>query len=110
MPPLRSTQGRSGQEPCRCPWSFPNGQHPGGALIADWLRAIGLQSAGAAGELDRLIGSWQPYATSHAELDLDTAVQGEVRNAARTLLRAVLAQRQGLMVDAGAELDAPRQK
>ena len=78
--------------------------------IADWLRAIGLQSAGAAGELDRLIGYWKPYATSHAELDLDTAVQGEVRNAARTLLRAVLAQRQGLMVDAGAELDAPRQK
>ena len=28
MPPLRSTQGRIGQEPCRCPWSFPNGQRP----------------------------------------------------------------------------------
>src|SRR5262245_46455093 len=78
--------------------------------IADWLRAIGLQSAGAAGELDRMIGYWKPYATSHAELDTDTAVQGEVRNAARALHRAVLAQRAGLMVDAGAELHAPRQK
>jgi multimeric flavodoxin WrbA len=78
--------------------------------IADWLRAIGLQSAGAAGELDRMIGYWKPYATSHAELDMDTAVQREVRNAARTLLRAVLAQRAGLIVDAGADLDAPRKK
>ena len=78
--------------------------------ISDWLRAIGLQSAGGAAEVDRIIGYWKPYATSHAELDTDTAVQGEVRNAARALHRAVLAQRAGLMVDAGAELHAPRQK
>jgi multimeric flavodoxin WrbA len=78
--------------------------------IADWLRALGLQSAGAAGELDRMIGYLKPYATSHAELDMDTAVQDEVRNAAHTLLRAVRAQRAGLMADAGADLDAPRKK
>jgi multimeric flavodoxin WrbA len=78
--------------------------------ISDWLRAIGLRSAGAVAEVDRMIGYWKPYATSHAELDMDTAVQGEVRNAARALLQAVLAQRTGLMVDAGGELDAPRRK
>jgi multimeric flavodoxin WrbA len=78
--------------------------------LADWLRAIGLESAGATGELDRYIGYWGPYATSHAELDRDTAVQEEVRNAARTLLGAVLAQRDGRISAAGADIEAPRQK
>jgi multimeric flavodoxin WrbA len=78
--------------------------------IADWLRAIGLESAGAVGELDWLIGYWQPYATSHRELDLDTVVQDEVRNAARALVEAVHAQRTGGMVNAGSELHVPRQK
>jgi multimeric flavodoxin WrbA len=78
--------------------------------LSDWLRAIGLQSAGAAGELDRYIGYWQPYATSHAELDKDAAVQEEVRNAARTLLVAVLAQREGRMSAAGADFKRPRRK
>jgi multimeric flavodoxin WrbA len=78
--------------------------------LSDWLCSIGLQSAGAAGELDRYIGYWQPYATSHAELDKDTAVQEEVRNAARTLLEAVLAQREGRMSAPGADLKRPRRK
>ena len=78
--------------------------------LSDWLRAIGLQSAGAAGELDRYIGYWQPYATSHAELDKDLAVQEEVRNVARTLLEAVTAQRDGRTSQAGADLKRPRQK
>jgi multimeric flavodoxin WrbA len=78
--------------------------------LADWLRSIGLQSAGATGELDRYIGYWQPYATSHAEMDKDQAVQEEVRNAARTLLEAVTAQREGRMPAAGADLAPPRQK
>ena len=43
--------------------------------------------AGPAAELDRYIGYWKPYATSHDELDADTAMQEEVRNAARTLHR-----------------------
>jgi hypothetical protein len=51
-----------------------------------------------------------PLRSRQGRIGQDTAVQGEVRNAARTLRRAVLAQRQDLMVDAGAELDAPRQK
>jgi hypothetical protein len=37
-------------------------------------------------------------------------VQEEVRNVARTLLEAVLAQRIGTMTTAGAALEPPRQK
>ena len=51
--------------------------------------------AGPNAELDRYIGYWKPYATSHDELDQDKDIQEEVRNAARTLLSAVMAQRDG---------------
>jgi multimeric flavodoxin WrbA len=78
--------------------------------IADWLRAIGLQCAGAAGELDRYIGYWKPYATSHAELDADHAIQQEVRDAAVTLKEAVLAQPSGTLTAADRDLKPPRQK
>jgi len=43
-------------------------------------------------------------------LDCDQAVQEEVRNAARTLLEAVLARRSGHLVTPGRELEQPRQK
>ena len=69
-----------------------------------------LTPAGAGAELDRYIGYWKPYATSHAELDADTAVQEEVRNAARTLLEGVQAMLQGKLVTAGENLQQPRQK
>ena len=57
--------------------------------LADWLRDMQLDPAGGAAELDRYIGYWQPYATSHDALDRDEAIQAEVRNAARTLVGAV---------------------
>jgi hypothetical protein len=66
--------------------------------------------AGPAAELDRYIGYWKPYATSHADLDADSAIQEEVRNAARTLLDAVRAKLDGKFVTAGEELRQPRQK
>jgi hypothetical protein len=66
--------------------------------------------AGPTAELDRYIGYWKPYATSHDELDADTAIQEEVRNAARTLLEGVMAKRSGQFVAAGEELSSPRQK
>jgi multimeric flavodoxin WrbA len=78
--------------------------------ISDWLCFMHLCPAGPQAELDRYIGYWKPYATSHDELDADEAVQEEVRIAAQTLLNGVRAQRAGLMVDAGANLPAPRQK
>lgn len=69
-----------------------------------------LKPAGPTAELDRYIGYWKPYATSHEELDADRCVQEEVRNAARTLLRAVQEQRQGKLIDAGEGLKPLRQK
>ena len=78
--------------------------------LADWLRFMQLKPAGPSAELDRYIGYWKPYATSHDELDKDECVQEEVRNAARTLLRAVQEQRAGKLIDGGEGLESPRQK
>jgi multimeric flavodoxin WrbA len=78
--------------------------------ISDWLRFMQLYPAGPSAELDRYIGYWKPYATSHDELDADTAVQEEVRNAARALVEAIEAKRSGRLVMAGERLVPPRQK
>jgi hypothetical protein len=66
--------------------------------------------AGVPAELDRYIGYWEPYATSHEALDQDEAIQEEVRNAARTLHEAVLAQKAGKLQSPGEDLTTPRQK
>jgi multimeric flavodoxin WrbA len=78
--------------------------------ISDWLCFMHLCPAGPSAELDRYIGYWKPYATSHDELDADQAVQEEVRNAARTLLEGVQGDRMGKFVGAGTDLKQPRQK
>ena len=78
--------------------------------LSDWLSAMELVSAGSNAELDRYIGYWKPYATSHEELDRDEFIQGEVRNAAWTLLEAVKAKRDGKLIAAGSRLQEPRQK
>ncbi len=78
--------------------------------ISDWLCFMHLCPAGPASELDRYIGYWKPYATSHDELDRDWAVQEEVRNVARALLEGVLADKAGKLAAAGMDLEAPRQK
>ncbi|HYG42101.1 MAG TPA: flavodoxin family protein [Bordetella sp.] len=57
--------------------------------LADWLDWMGLVDAGASSRLDRYIGYYKPYATSHAELDADQAVQEEVRNVARTMINCL---------------------
>ncbi|MDP2358707.1 MAG: flavodoxin family protein [Beijerinckiaceae bacterium] len=78
--------------------------------LSDWLRFIKMSPAGPNGELDRYIGYWKPYATSHDELDHDEAIQEEVRNAARTLAEAVLAKRDGRLLVPGSQLKDPREK
>src|SRR5689334_12876061 len=79
-------------------------------ILSDWLCFMHLVPAGAAAELDRYIGYYKPYATSHAELDADLDVQEEVHNAARCLHEAVMAQREGKQVAAGTRLKQPRPK
>ncbi len=78
--------------------------------LSDWLSYIGLRPAGPLAELGRYIGYWEPYATSHEALDADEAIQEEVRNAARTLMRGVFAARAGRLADPGEDLQSPRRK
>ena len=76
--------------------------------VSDWLRFMRLVPAGPRAELDRYIGYWKPYASSHGELDIDLAIQGEVRNIALTLLEAV--QNRKVSDIAGQDLTDPRRK
>lgn len=79
-------------------------------LLCDWLDWMGLVDAGPTARLDRYIGYYEPYATSHAALDADTAVQEEVRNAARALTQAVGELRAGRLSAPGRGLPRPRMK
>ena len=80
------------------------------SALCDWLDWMGLVDAGAQSRLDRFIGYYQPYATSHEELDRDTAVQEEVRNVARAVMRAVRDLREGKLSQPDADLKRPRPK
>ena len=63
-----------------------------------------------AARLDRMIGYYEPYASSHAALDGDTDVQEEVRQVARAVITAVTAIRGGLLAPADSNLVGPRVK
>jgi multimeric flavodoxin WrbA len=63
--------------------------------LTDWLLDMELVQAGNTATLDRYIGYYQPYATSHQALDRDDAVQEEVRQAARSLVETVRLMRSG---------------
>jgi multimeric flavodoxin WrbA len=78
--------------------------------LSDWLDWMGLIDAGPPARLDRYIGYYEPYATSHATLDHDEAVQEEVRNAARALTQAVRELREGRLSAPGRGLQRPRPK
>ena len=78
--------------------------------LCDWLDWMGLIDAGPTSRLDRYIGYYEPYATSHAALDADQAVQDEVRNVARALTQAVGELREGRLSAPGSALPRPRAK
>jgi multimeric flavodoxin WrbA len=78
--------------------------------LTDWLLDMKLVQAGNAGTMDRYIGYYEPYATSHIALDRDTAVQEETRNVARSLVSTVVAMREGRFVRPDAGLHEPRPK
>jgi multimeric flavodoxin WrbA len=79
-------------------------------VLCDWLDWMGLIDAGATSRLDRYIGYYEPYATSHQALDQDEAVQEEVRNVARALTQAVGELREGRLSKPGESLRPPRPK
>jgi multimeric flavodoxin WrbA len=78
--------------------------------MADWLDWMGLIDAGNCARLDRYIGYYEPYATSHDALERDTAVQEEARNVARAVAAAVTEVRAGRLPKPGAGLRSPRRK
>ncbi|MGH9310008.1 MAG: flavodoxin family protein, partial [Vicinamibacterales bacterium] len=77
--------------------------------LADWLSDMKLLPAVPQGGIDRYIGYYEPYATSHDALDRDDAVQQEVRSAAKALVEAVQLLRAGRFPHPGSASD-PRPK
>lgn len=78
--------------------------------LSDWLDWMGLIDAGTQARLDRFIGYYEPYATSHDALDNDKPMQEEVRNVARAVVHAVGAARAGRLLPPDAALRQPRPK
>jgi multimeric flavodoxin WrbA len=78
--------------------------------LSDWLSDMDLVPAASDAILDRYIGYYEPYATSHDALDKDEALHAEVRNAARTLMDAVGLARAGRLPTPGEGLRETRPK
>jgi multimeric flavodoxin WrbA len=77
--------------------------------LVDWLTSMHLIEAGSAATLDRYVGYYEPYATSHRALDRDLGFQEEVRNVARALINQVQMMRAGRR-EPDEELEEPRKK
>ena len=86
------------------------------ALGVRWALLVGDRVGGelawelAATRLDRFIGYYEPYATSHDTLDADAAIQQEARNVARAVSHATAALRAGQLSRPDAGLRRPRPK
>ena len=78
--------------------------------LTDWLDWMGFIDAGAQARLDRFIGYYEPYATSHMVLDKDENVQEEVRNVARAVAKTVVELRAGRLQAVQPKLSRPRPK
>ncbi len=77
--------------------------------LVDWLTDMDLVQAGGSSAIDRYVGYYGTYASSHDVLDAELAFQEEVRNAARALLSEVQLQRQGRR-EPDQDLEDPRPK
>ena len=78
--------------------------------LSDWLDWMGLIDAGPPSQLDRFIGYYEPYATSHETLDRDLALQQEARNVALAVAHAVKELRSGTLAAVQPRLQRPRPK
>lgn len=78
--------------------------------LSDWLDWMGFIDAGAQARLDRYIGYFEPYATSHVTLDKDEKMQEETRNVARAVAKAVVELRSGRLQEVQPTLPRPRPK
>jgi len=78
--------------------------------LSDWLDWMGLIDAGSKARLDRFVGYYEPYATSHDTLDADQDMQAEVRNVASAVACAVAQLRAGTLSQPDRDLVQPRPK
>jgi len=78
--------------------------------LDDWLDWMGLVASGSTALLDRYIGYYEPYATSHDALDEETALFEETANVARAITEAIGDLRQGRLSQPGKNLKTPRPK
>jgi multimeric flavodoxin WrbA len=79
-------------------------------MLSDWLTDIGLIPAGKHGRLDRYIGYYRPYATSHDDFDADKNFQQDVETAAKSLVEAVKLLRAGRLPQPDAGMQDAVQK
>jgi multimeric flavodoxin WrbA len=78
--------------------------------LSDWLDWMGLIDAGAQAVMDRYIGYYDLYATSHRALDADACVQAEARNVARAVAAGVAMLRKGELRQPDTGQAPPRKK
>lgn len=79
-------------------------------MLGDWLSDLGMISAGPTANRDTWIGWYEPYATSHQELDNDPDLFVEIEQAAKALATQVTQIRTGQYRAPDAGLEPPRQK
>ncbi|MDQ3185478.1 MAG: NAD(P)H-dependent oxidoreductase [Pseudomonadota bacterium] len=78
--------------------------------LSDWLDWMGFIDAGPQARLDRYIGYFEPYATSHDTLDGDEAMREEARNVGYAVAKAVRELRAGRLQAVQPKLNRPRPK
>ena len=78
--------------------------------LSDWLTDIGMIQAGPSAVLDTFIGYYQPYATSHEDLDKSPDIFTQVRNAALSVANMVTQIRSGDYTSPDEGLEDPREK
>lgn len=78
--------------------------------LTNWLLDMHLVSAGRGALLDRYVGYYQPYATSHETFDKDESLHVEVRNVAKVLCEAISLARDGKSRQPEEGINDPRPK
>jgi len=78
--------------------------------LVDWLTDLGMVQAGPLAAIDTWIGWYQPYATSHDELDKDKTLFTQIEQAALSLANLVGQMRNGTFAPPNQGLHGPRQK
>ncbi len=79
-------------------------------MLTDWLTDMDLIPAGPTALIDTWVGWYQPYATSHDDLDKDQDLFAEVSNAALALANMVKLIRTGKYYAPDEQLRDPREK